>query len=139
MTRIGSEDSDKIATQAYVMMVVCLQENWKIPVAYFFVDGFTAECRANVIKICLSKCWEVGVNIVALTFDGCNSNISAANILGCQLTNYKNLKTTFKHPSCDTNVAVFLDPCHMIKLVRNSFESKILLIDCQNREKRKRN
>lgn len=39
------------------------------------------------------------------------------------------MKTTFRHPSCDKDVAVFLDPCHMIKLVRNTFEAKRVIFD----------
>lgn len=32
---LSSQESDQIATQALVFMVVSLQENWKIPVGYF--------------------------------------------------------------------------------------------------------
>ncbi|RVE47487.1 hypothetical protein evm_007898 [Chilo suppressalis] len=39
------------------------------------------------------------------------------------------LKTTFKHPADDSDVAIFLDPVHMIKLVRNHFESKKTFLD----------
>lgn len=130
----GTSDVDKVATQAFVMMLVSLNENWKLPVGYFFVDGLTAEIKSNLVNICLTKCWEVGVSVVALIFDGCRSNINAANLLGCKLNDVDDLKTTFKHPSCDMDEAVFLDPCHMMKLVRNTFESKRLILDNEGRE-----
>lgn len=125
---------DKVATRAFVMMLVSLNENWKLPVGYFFVDGLTAEIKSNLVNICLTKCWEVGVSVVALIFDGCRSNINAANLSGCKLNDVDDLKTTFKHPSCDMDEAVFLDPCHMMKLVRNTFESKRLILDNEGRE-----
>lgn len=114
--------------------LVCLNESWKIPVAYFLVNGLSAETRANLLKTCLIECYQVGVDIVAITFDGCASNISAANLLGCNLKCPENLKTTFKHPECDLEVAIMLDACHMIKLVRNSFEAKSLIYDTNGKE-----
>lgn len=45
-------------------------------------------------------------------------------VLGCNYKNPRELKTTFKHPCADYEVAVFLDFCHMVKLIRNHFESK---------------
>ncbi|KAG6439035.1 hypothetical protein O3G_MSEX000428, partial [Manduca sexta] len=125
----GPVKSCEIATQAYVFTLVCMNESWKIPVAYFLVNGLSAETRANLLKISLSECYSVGVDIVAITFDGCAPNINAANLLGCDLKHPSRLKTTFKHPECDLEVAIMLDACHMIKLVRNSFEAKRLIFD----------
>ncbi|RVE54765.1 hypothetical protein evm_000532 [Chilo suppressalis] len=130
----GSIENDSIASKAFVMMLVSMNENWKLPVAYFFVNTLTAECKANLIKICLEKCYEVGVDVVAITFDGCRSNFSAAKLLGCKLDSVNCLKTTFNHPSCDMDVAVFPDPGHMIKLVRNSFESKKVLFNAEGQQ-----
>lgn len=128
--RTGTSDVDRVASQAFVMLV-SLNENWKLPVGYFFVDGLTAECKSNLISICLSKSWDVGVSVVALTYP---SNINAVNLLGCQLNEIESLKTTFRHPSCDMDVSVFLDPCHMVKLVRNTFESKRIIFDNEGGE-----
>lgn len=49
--------------------------------------------------------------------------------LGCALKHVKNLVTYFKHPVIELNVYVFPDPCHMIKLVRNTYAEKEILID----------
>lgn len=106
------------------MMLVCLSENWKIPLGYFLVDGFTSDLIANTVNICLEKCDSVGVNVEALTFDGCPTNVKAAKILGCNISSTGQLKTTFPHPVTKANVVVFMDACHMIKLVRNVFEKK---------------
>lgn len=129
----GSSNSCEVATQSYVFILVCMNESWKIPVAYFLVNGLSAETRANLLKTCFSECSNVGVDIVAITFDGCAANINAANLLGCDLKHPACLKTTLKHPECDLEVAIMLDACHMIK-VRNSFEAKRLIFDECGRE-----
>ncbi|CAH2101355.1 unnamed protein product [Euphydryas editha] len=43
---VGSAENDKIASQAFVMMLVSLKDNWKLPLANFFVNGITAEYKA---------------------------------------------------------------------------------------------
>ncbi|CAB3222380.1 unnamed protein product [Arctia plantaginis] len=126
---LEGEDEDTIATQALVFMLVALNENWKLPVGYFLISGITAQTKANLIKICLEKCHEVGVTVANLTFDGCAANFKAAEILGCQLSDVNNLKTYFLHPSTSEKICIFIDPCHVIKLIRNSFERKRLLFD----------
>lgn len=80
--------------------------------------------KANIINIALQKCHEAGVKIVSLTFDGCKSNINWMKALGCDNETHENMNTTFQNPSGDYKVAVFLDACHMVKLIRNSLESK---------------
>lgn len=112
---VGSGPSDSMninASEAYVFLLVSLNESWKLPVAYFLVHGMTGEQKANIIKTILYKCSEVGVDIVSLTFDGHSTNFSAMEVLGCKYKNPKELKTTFKHPCADYEVAVFLDFCH---------------------------
>ena len=121
---LGSDDSSQMATQAYVFMLVAINDSWKLPLAYFFVDSIKADLKANLIKMALEKCNKIGVQIRSVTFDGCKSNIATMKNLGCVLDDLQNLKTDFKHPSADYNVVVFLDACHMLKLMRNTFESK---------------
>lgn len=130
----GGYNSNVIATEAYVFLLVALNESWKLPVGYFFVKGVSSETRTHLIISCLSKSYQSGVDVVAVTFDGCQANFSAAKILGCDLTDPSNLKTTFKHPSCDKEVALIFDPCHMIKLVRNTFESKKIIFNKFDKE-----
>lgn len=88
----------------------------------------TGAQKANIIKTLLTKCHEVGVDVVSLTFDGHPSSTSAMKILGCKLDDPKRLKTTFQHPCADYEVAVFLDFCHMLKLIRNHFQSKEIFL-----------
>lgn len=132
---LGNDDSSQMATQAYVFMLVAINDSWKLPLAYFFIDSIKADMKANLIKIALEKCHKIGVQIHSVTFDGCKSNIATMKNLGCVLDDFKNLKTDFKHPSADYNVVVFLDACHMIKLIRNNFESKKVIYTADDDEK----
>lgn len=36
-------DTSQIAKEALVYCVACINENWKIPIAYFFLNGISAE------------------------------------------------------------------------------------------------
>lgn len=116
------------ASEAYVFLLVSLNEPWKMPVAYFLIHGLAGDQKANIIKTVLNRCHEVGVDVVSLTFDGHSSNLAAMKELGCRLDDPRQLKTTFKHPSAEHEVAVFLDFCHMIKLIRNHFRSKEIFL-----------
>lgn len=59
--------------------------------------------------------------VVSLTCDGPVTNFSVLKLLGCNFNDPQNLQTTFPHPSTGERVLVFLDPAHMLKLVRNAF------------------
>ncbi|CAH2088904.1 unnamed protein product [Euphydryas editha] len=53
-------------------------------------------------------------------------------LLGCKIDTKHELKTAFKHPVDKYDMAVFLDPVHMFKLVRNHWESKKVILDSNN-------
>ncbi|CAL4131383.1 unnamed protein product, partial [Meganyctiphanes norvegica] len=46
------DDSLPHAKDALVFMVVCVNSSWKVPCAYYFIDGLGGSERANLIKIC---------------------------------------------------------------------------------------
>lgn len=101
-------------------MLVSINESWKLPVGYFLIAGVTAETKANLINICLEKCHDVGVTVASFTFDGCSANLKAAEILGCNFSDVNSLKTYFLHPRTSEKVCIFLDPCHVIKIIRSN-------------------
>jgi len=74
------EDSRRlpVAKEALVMMTVSLTEHWKVPVAYFLIDGLPGQERANLVLLCLSKLHSAGITIVSLTFDGSSANCAMA-------------------------------------------------------------
>lgn len=51
-----------------------------------------------------------------------------AKKLGCRL-DPNEMKTTFEHPITKEPIAIFLDACHMIKLIRNCLQSYANIVD----------
>jgi len=123
---IGTGEIDKtLATQALVLMVVAVNESWKIPIAYSFITGMDGKEKANVIRESLSRLHEVGVKVVSLTCDAPTGKLSMIRELGADL-NIKYMKPYFLYPEDPAHkVHVFLDTCHMIKLLRNAFASSL--------------
>lgn len=79
--------------------------------------------------------FETGVNVISLTFDGAPTNFTMCDHLNACIKNVNNMKTWFPHP-CDRkiNIFIFLDPPHMLKLVRNTLASYGSLLDPDNAE-----
>ena len=124
------DDSLPLAKEALTFMVVAINDSFKLPVGYFLIDGLGGKERANLVCQCLERLQQCGITVVSLTFDGAASNLAMVNTLGCNLdVNSPDFKSSFKHPSADHNVHVFLDPCHMLKLVRNTLGDKKSLVD----------
>ena len=127
------DDSAPIAKDALVLMVVSVNASWKIPVAYFLVDGMSGSERANVIRECLHRLHATGVQVVSLTCDGPSCHFSMLKDLGADLSlNTSTFQTSFPHPS-DTSIRVniLLDACHMLKLVRNTLADRGVLFDAE--------
>ena len=59
----------------------------------------------------------------ALTLDGHATNVAMCSLLGCQLDPTKHLKTYFYVDGHPEPIYVFMDACHMIKLVRNMLQA----------------
>ena len=58
---------------------------------------------------------------MSLTCDGPSTNIAVLKLLGCNFNDPEKLLTTFAHPVTGEQLAAFLDPAHMLKLIRNAF------------------
>ncbi|CAG4954893.1 unnamed protein product [Colias eurytheme] len=114
-------DCSKECTEALVLLVVGLNSRFKVPIGYFLTDGTSAEQKKNLVLQAIDLCYQSNLLIKAVTFDGCPTNIRMAKLLGCVFSE-DNFRTWFNHPTIDNHVYVFLDPVHMLKLVRNSFE-----------------
>ena len=130
-------------------MAVSVNSNWKVPCGCFLVNGLTREEKANLTKNCLTKQHKVGVNVVSFTCNGPTTHQAMLKKLGVQLS-AQNMQAYFLHP-CDKDkkIYVFLDACHMMKLVRNTMSEWKILKDkdgntiewkfrnCMNCKKRK--
>lgn len=127
--KINDSDAMIEATEALVFLIVALNSHWKIPVGYFLIHGLTAEEKANIVITILTNIHETGAIVKTLTFDGAASNISMARNLGADL--YKET-SWFLHPVTNEEVCIFLDPAHMVKLVRNTLGDHGILYDAND-------
>lgn len=118
------EVTSETASEAYVVMAVGLKGNWKVPLAYFMVNGLTATIIANIIKETLIRLHNISVIAVSVTFDGAANQIAAMELLGAKLTTGSSLRPHFPHPSDSSLIVVtILDVSHMIKLIRNALHA----------------
>ena len=126
------DDSAPVAKEALVVMAVCVNSTWKVPLGYFLVNGLTGEERANVIKICIERLCETGVEVVSVTCDGPSCHFAMLSALGASLSP-ANLQACFPHPlKVGKSIYIFMDVCHMLKLVRNTFAELGILVDGEN-------
>ncbi|KAL4156059.1 hypothetical protein QTP88_000094 [Uroleucon formosanum] len=95
-----TEEMDNLpyAKDAFVIMVVDINTSWKVPIAYYLINGISAEEKANIILNCLQELDTTGVIIKTLTFDGAANNFSMASELEANLQ-YSELKPYFLHPN----------------------------------------
>jgi len=130
-----NDDTDALplAKEALVIMLVAINSNWKIPIGYFLLNGLSGEEKANLIKTALTIVHDTGVLVKTLTFDGAASNISMATSLGAKLYP-PDVKTYILHPITDEKIFIFLDPCHMLKLCRNTLGDWQTLYDKDGQE-----
>ena len=96
-TGIDDNDSLPLAKDALVFKVVAGNSTWKVPYAYFLVNGLSGNEQANLITICLRKLLEVGIKVISLTCDGPSCHFSRLSEPGVHLNPY-NLTTSFSHP-----------------------------------------
>lgn len=118
-------DDIPVAKEAIVFMLTSLNDNWKIPVGFFLVDGVTGNQLGTLVKQCITLLRECNVHLCFLTFDGLPANISMATNLGC-VVDLVNLKTIFTYQ--ESEVGIYPDPCHNVKLIRNTL-AEMLMID----------
>lgn len=104
----------RVAQKALVFMAV--GEDFKIPIAYYFVSGINAYSGAALTQLVIKSINETGAKVISLTQDGPRENISLVKILGAD---FKNNKPYFPSPTNPSErIYVIFDPPHMLKLSR---------------------
>lgn len=135
---VGAEadinDSTPVAREVLVLMAVCVNSNWRLPLGYFLVDGLSGSERANIIKVCIRRLEETGAHVISLTCDGPSCHMAMLKELGANL-NPRMMQAYFSHPLDEKQtVNIFLDVCHMLKLVRNTFSEWGILKDLNGQQ-----
>ena len=122
-------ESNPPATDALVLMAVCVNGSWKVPLGYFLIGGMTGVERANLVREALLKLSIIGICVVSVTCDGPSTHFTMLRELGASL-DPNNLDPSFPDPAnADHRIQVMLDVCHMLKLLRTALASCGLLKD----------
>lgn len=113
-----------LAKDALVFMISGIKEKFKIPIGYFLASGLTADEKAALVSEALIRLSEIGIEVIAITFDGHASNVALLNVFGGKW----NERPYILDP-VDKNRKIYLilDPAHMLKLVRNCIGSRDLI------------
>jgi hypothetical protein len=115
-------------------MAVAANASWKIPLGYFLIASLNAEEKSRFLTICLKKLYDIDVKSVGVTCDGLASNFATFRLLGANF-DLSSMKSSFSHPSDPKlSVAVIIDACHIIKLVRNTLSDLQVLKDQDGNE-----
>ena len=116
-SRSSEGNSDVIATDALVAMIVSMDGSWKLPLGYFLCKSITSEVQAGMIREALIRTYDAGVKVRVCTMDGTAHNTSTFKKLGCNLLpkQIRGMKVDFPHPHPSAQYSVYgiLDPPHM--------------------------
>lgn len=125
----------KRAKQAIVFILNGINYCFEFPVAYWIIQTLNKYQRKSLLLEVIEAVTKAGVKIVNITFDGYSSNISMCELLGADLKVFsENFKPFFLNPFNNQKLNILLDPCHMLKLVRNTLANKEILYNANNRE-----
>lgn len=129
-----SYDNDNIseAKNALVFLVVGINGYWKIPIAYFLIDGLNGKERANLLMKAIELLRETGVTLCSVTFDGAKVNLKICTELGASF-NVDNPKPFILNGEQD-KLFCFYDPAHMLKLIRNAWNNRVIIKNFKGEE-----
>lgn len=119
------ENFSPLSKEVLLLMISSINSDFKIPIGYFLSAGMSGDEKASIIDEALLRLKTTGVKVASITCDGAHANISALKKLGAQ---YNKEKSYFLNPhDIEYTVYLFLDPPHMLKLVRNCLGRKDVL------------
>lgn len=108
-----------VATNAIVFMVNGINVKFNLPIQFEFMNCLQSHEKTAMILMALKVLAEVGITVIALTFDGLANNISTCNLLGARFDVDSDFRPHIINPYTKEKVFILLDSPHMIKLIRN--------------------
>jgi len=135
LVNVGNAVNDEnmgYAREVLVFMIVAINESWTVPLGYFFVNSLKK--KANLINRCLQLLEDCKITVTIITFDCCPTNLTMAKILGCKFDFQNYSKENEKKFILQTKIRyensfMFFDLSHFVKLIRNTFAEKGILLD----------
>lgn len=117
-----------LANDALVYMISGVDEDFKIPIAYFLTNGLAKEERAAITNQILIRLSEIGIEILAIIFDGLPANIAMVKEFD---GSYEEGTPYIIDPTNkNRKIYILLDVAHMLKLFRNCIASHNLIDEC---------
>ena len=104
--------NNKLAKKALVFMIVSINGNFKVPVAYYLCDSLTGADKATLITVLLGHLHKHNIPVVSFTCDGDQSNQAAFKVLGAQFDYFKekyNFKPFFINSHNQEKIYIFFD------------------------------
>lgn len=121
---VGGENAT-VAKQVIVFMLTGINYCLEFPVAYWVIDTLDKKQRKELLLKVIDAVSKTGIKIKLTTFDGYSSNIPMCELLGANLEiRSPSFQTFFNNPYNDEKIYIFVDPCHTVKLVRNTLGNK---------------
>jgi len=109
-----NNDSLEMTKECFVLLIVNINENWKLPIGYFLRSNLKKAQKIELVRHALHVLESTGIKIISLTFDGCSTNITAAKLLSCNC-NIDTLSDTCKHSLCSVERDCFLNSLITLK------------------------
>lgn len=117
-----------IANNAIVFMFTSLSSCSSIPIAYYPIKSLDAKEKRDLLLTILTSLSKIRVKVTNITFDGLRSNLTLCELLGASLDPQKPIPF-FHHPVDKSRIYIILDPCHMLKLIRNALGDLKRMVD----------
>lgn len=122
----------KIASEVMVFMFSAINDNLKLPLAYYFTSPTTSDSRYLLAQNLMKTIIECGVILTSITFDGHTSNPGACTSLGANLDVFSSEFNPSFHIN-GSKIQIILDPSHMIKMARGAIGNKKILYDAEKK------
>lgn len=120
----GDEDTSNLKLAKDVLVFLVVGPDFKLPVAYEFLNGLESNDRAALTLRVIQAVEETGIKVISLTSDGLFANITTAEALGVKFDDGKPYFMSPTYPG--QKIYIIFDPPHMLKLARKHFSSNMI-------------
>lgn len=123
------KEKSNMAKQAIVFILNGINVNFEFPVAYWLIRNLNRFQRKQLLKQVIIAVTLAGIKIVNVTFDCHPCNVPMCKLFGANLNmlDLRNLTTFIINPVNGEKIFIFLDPCHVEKLIRNTLANKKII------------
>lgn len=122
-----------VVKQAIVFILNGIDVNFECPVAYFFIDSLKKVPRSNMVMDIIKSVTRCGIKITNLTFDGHPSNVPMCELFGAKIKDVADdVRSFILNPINNQKIYIYMDACHMEKLVRGALCRREVFYDGNN-------